>query len=611
MGFSHRITLICLGATLCVAAACVDDEPARAPVVIDRAASPAPWTHLKFANDPDEFQFVIVSDRTGGHREGVFGAALEKVNLLRPEFVMSIGDLIEGYTEDPAELKTQWDRIDAMVRKLDMPFFYVGGNHDLSNPVMADCWRKRYGREYYHFVYRDVLFLCLSTEDTVKTAISDAQIRYVAKVLADHAKVRWTLVFMHQPLWVYEKQTGWAKIETLLAERPYTVFAGHFHNYTKHRREGRDYYVLATTGGGSGLKGPAAGEFDHVVWVTMTDAGPRIANLALDGILRDDVRTQEDVELAKALRGVVTATPLPVRGETFAGGVTELRIRNPIDRPVTFAAELAPGKRLRASLGKIQSTVAPKSQRAIKIKLEPSGGPCPVDTPPVVAHWKILAATAEGRSGQVEGKTVLGPTRVRVCPVRSEPVVVDGKLDEWPELPLVVDKSLWGYNLEKWTGPGDCSFRFAVARDAQQLYVAVAVTDDKPVLLSERHPWEQDSVQVYIDPVADPSGKVASFLHMAVSLPAEGLEVLNAFARDKWPAGTQVAGRPTAAGCEMEFAIPLSYLDAAQGGKWRAFRLNVGVEDLDGEEKKTHLKWQPKWSWSDRAAPGAGTFVRE
>ena len=27
-----------------------------------------PWTHLDFYNDPDNFQFVIVTDRNGGNR---------------------------------------------------------------------------------------------------------------------------------------------------------------------------------------------------------------------------------------------------------------------------------------------------------------------------------------------------------------------------------------------------------------------------------------------------------------------------------------------------------------------------------------------------------------
>ncbi len=29
-----------------------------------------PWTNLPLNNNPDEFRFAIVSDRTGGHRRG-------------------------------------------------------------------------------------------------------------------------------------------------------------------------------------------------------------------------------------------------------------------------------------------------------------------------------------------------------------------------------------------------------------------------------------------------------------------------------------------------------------------------------------------------------------
>jgi len=49
-----------------------------------------PWTHVKFNNDPREFRFVVVSDRTGGHREKIFSKAVEQINLIQPEFVISV-----------------------------------------------------------------------------------------------------------------------------------------------------------------------------------------------------------------------------------------------------------------------------------------------------------------------------------------------------------------------------------------------------------------------------------------------------------------------------------------------------------------------------------------
>lgn len=251
-----------------------------------------PWTHLNLYNNPDNFQFAIVADRTGGHRPGVFVSAVKKLNLLKPEFVMSIGDLIEGGTEDEAELNRQWNEFDGFVNELQMPFFYVPGNHDISNEVMAKKWQQRFGKSYYHFAYRDVLFLCLNTEDTQRRCISNKQIEYFKKVLKANRNVRWTFVFMHQPVWKNEVLENWQRFESLLAGRPYTVFTGHSHEYSKSVRKGRRYYVLATTGGTGGDNKSADCQFDHIVWVTMTDDGPVMANLLLEGIAGDEPCTQ-------------------------------------------------------------------------------------------------------------------------------------------------------------------------------------------------------------------------------------------------------------------------------------------------------------------------------
>src|ERR1051325_4040710 len=139
-----RIMLAVLALMGLVLAACQARE-----VRVDRIAGPRPWTSLALNNDPAEFQFAIVPDRTGKHRDGVFESALDKMNLLQPEFVITTGDLIEGYTEDDKEIDQQWDEIQGFVGRLKMPFFYVPGNHDLSNPVQHKHWKERFGPEYY------------------------------------------------------------------------------------------------------------------------------------------------------------------------------------------------------------------------------------------------------------------------------------------------------------------------------------------------------------------------------------------------------------------------------------------------------------------------------
>jgi hypothetical protein len=260
-----------------------------------------PVSHLRFNNARTDFQFAIVSDRTGGHRARVFSRAVEQLNLLQPEFVVSVGDLIEGYTDNRAVLAQEWREFQSYVARLQMPFFFVPGNHDLANKLQDRLWQEKFGRRYYEFVYRNVLFLMLNSEDPPGTGegkVSADQIAWLKKTLEANAGVRWTLVFLHRPLWVMTntEKTGWLEAEKLLKGRPYTVFAGHVHRYQKFVRQGQNYYMLATTGGASKMRGPEQGEFDHIVWVTMKKDGPVLANILLDGILPENLQAIETAE---------------------------------------------------------------------------------------------------------------------------------------------------------------------------------------------------------------------------------------------------------------------------------------------------------------------------
>lgn len=295
-----RTALLGLAALLMIAGAVAFSiqNPAPGGLALDKGRA-NPWTHLSLRNDPDEFQFALVSDRTGGHRAKVFSQAVARLNLLQPEFVLCVGDLIEGGKQKPDALLAQWKEFDGYVNKLQMPFFYLPGNHDTGNDDNDKVWRERYGRRWYHFTYRGVLFLCLNTDDPPgSSSIGPDQVNYAKKVLSENKGVRHIVVAMHKPVWTYadKKKDNWVAIEKSLAGLPYTVFCGHVHRYRKYVRQGRPYYQLATTGGGSKVRGVEYGEFDHVVWATMKKDGPVFANVLLDAVLPDDLKVPESQE---------------------------------------------------------------------------------------------------------------------------------------------------------------------------------------------------------------------------------------------------------------------------------------------------------------------------
>ncbi|MDB5388613.1 MAG: Calcineurin-like phosphoesterase superfamily domain protein [Planctomycetaceae bacterium] len=277
---------------------------------IEQQPTVNPWTHLNLNNQPKNFQFAVVTDRTGGHRKMVFEKAVRKLNLLQPEFVVSVGDLIEGYTDKPENMAKQWDEFQGYVKQLKMPFFYVPGNHDISNLPMLKEWEQRLGRHYYHFVYHNTLFLIVNSEATPGSKmekLGDEQLNYLRKVIQENANVRWTFAFLHKPLWTYGADklgagTGWEELEKAMEGRKWTAFCGHEHRYVNFKRNGNDYIQLATTGGASKMRGKKEGEFDQFAWITMTDEGPVVANVLLDGVvelnLKDDL--EYDVKMADA-----------------------------------------------------------------------------------------------------------------------------------------------------------------------------------------------------------------------------------------------------------------------------------------------------------------------
>lgn len=315
-----------LGAAFGVSRAIVAGNGAaeKTTIVVDAAEGANPWTTLQVNNNPADFRFAVISDRTGGHREKVFSQAVDRINLLQPEFVMSVGDLIEGYTTKPEVIAQQWDEFVGYVKRLQMPFFYVPGNHDITNQEMLKAYKERFGRPYYHFVYRDTLFLSVNSEDTPGkgTNITPEQVAYFKKVAEANPSPRWTFIFLHKPMWVGKEvdTNGWAELEKALGDRQFTVFCGHEHVYEKYVRNGRNFYQLATTGGASRLRGIQYGEFDQIAWVTMKGNRPIIGNIALDGVLPENLRHPESTE--KGYGSETTSTRVRPKSHQVTGVVT-------------------------------------------------------------------------------------------------------------------------------------------------------------------------------------------------------------------------------------------------------------------------------------------------
>jgi hypothetical protein len=603
-------------------------SPFPPAVVLPKVDGPVPWSDKPVLNDPDRFQIAIMTDRTGGHRPGIWMKGVHRVNLLRPEFVVSVGDLIEGYTEDRQELERQWKEFLGFTDQMEMKFFFVAGNHDLTNPIMHDLWRNHFGPEWYSFDYKGVHFLCLNSEDP-SSKLSDKQIDWIEQDLNAHVDARWTLIFIHKPLWAYAAReaaagnpdsTGWTRVEAMLGDRSRTIFAGHHHSYVQFDHGGMKYYQLATTGGSSQLRGKAYGEFDHVVWLTMERNGPHIANLLLDGIMPADIVTEESIARFRRFLAEtqLEVAPILIDDESgFNGGRIDLRLTNRFDKPVEISGRLAgvPLRGLTLDPDQLTLRAAPGETKELALTLQFTDK---------IAFTQL--------AGTVFTATIRSDEQPSLSAERSIPVIierkyevpattqltVDGHLDDWKSLrftstphPLVLGKS------EYWQGPGDASIQFDVMHDEETIYFAARIQDDNVMTGDElelRIDGRPISTRVGDSRLRDGTYRLRVSAPVATESPA-GTESPTATLRDHRNRSVTdkmiASSNSTDTGYDVELAIPASLIVKQQGGEtWHSFQMTAIVNDVDEEgQAASRVLWRGTAEVDSRNS-GYGHFVR-
>jgi len=276
-------------------------------------------------------RFAIASDRTGGHVPGIYGEIITEIERLKPDFVMTVGDQIEGYTDDTATLNAQWHEYDSIVARLTMPLYLTPGNHDILTDITEQVFRKFHGDPYYSFDYRVLHFIVLDVGRWESSKeIPEEQINWLINDLQNNQNVAYTFVFMHKPFW-YET-TAEGKPDTLhslfVNYGVDAVFTGHFHEYFSGKYDGILYTGLGSSG--AGTEPSPDGLLYHFGWVTVNGDGIHIAPIKKDAVLAWDVITAEDQKVIEPIRrfGLTLGEPVPVNNDLTITGARATVILN-------------------------------------------------------------------------------------------------------------------------------------------------------------------------------------------------------------------------------------------------------------------------------------------
>ena len=310
---------------------------------------------------PRVFRIAILPDRTTGRAWGLpyLQAAMDDLNRIAPDAVFTIGDMVQGYTRDPA----QWDREVAewkeITSRLQVPLYPVAGNHDVisgsrvpGDRTFGDRYLRTFGPLRYMAELQGATVIALFSDEAFgdgPVQLSDGQLGWLRERLV-RARERGLpiLVLMHRPLWRSEGVKWFERVHPLLvAAEVDAVIAGHFHSMQDDGvRDGVRYDIVGTCGG-SIDQHPLAGQMQHLTFVqARVDGSVEIFHQPVGSTLPVDFVVREDQDRVYRLREKPGSVSLegaladPMDAAAPTSGVVTLAVTNPLDR--TIEVEVRP-----------------------------------------------------------------------------------------------------------------------------------------------------------------------------------------------------------------------------------------------------------------------------
>ncbi len=598
--------LVFLAVTLCagrVAAAQVNAGTDSAVTL----AVPAP---------AEGFTVAILGDRTTGVPAGlaVLRQAVDELNLLKPDLVIHIGDLVPGYLRDMDQWERDIAQVQSILAGLKAPLLPLAGNHDVitgtgnvNDHRGEELFKDHFGPLYYSFDYRNVHFICLYTDEALQSAprLSDAQVRWLREDL-DRAKARSIFVFMHKPLWEYP-DAGWDAIHQMLKAHPVrAVFAGHFHHYYKSDlRDGIQYYVIGVTGG-SVFDTELAGGLTHYCLLHITPDGYTLALVRPGSVLPDDYIRRDDFKAMEAIRFLTpdqTGVEAPVSSPELGpvSGQVAVYVTNPTDRAldVTVRGNARGGSwSFRPESATIR--VEPGWRRTVVLGIgSPQVGPLGLVAPQVEVQYTYI--DSRGRPVPLVLPRRIPVRRELHAEVTSRRIDIDGSAKEevWQHAPPLTT-ARWTASPYETTEAGP-TFRVLPADGGLYFYA-----DSPDATVSDFRGEQVLCDAIFIGALEATKGFDASALQHApvvVVYPfgsqARG-QAMRAFWDPKRPVGAEVPGvrvetvvLPDGRGWHCEGFVPWDVLLGAAVRAPETLRFNIGAWDNDGDLFTELHSWEP------------------
>jgi hypothetical protein len=502
---------------------------------------------------------------------------IDEIRLLHPDFVVTVGDHIEGYGEDYDRSEAEWDSLLPMIDELGVPVYMTPGNHDIWDETSEEMYAARTGRRpYYSFDHGNTHFVILDVARFESSSdFPEEQERWLRDDLGEHREAANIFVFYHKPLWVSTLLVGEPDpLHDIFKEYGVdAVFNGHLHHYFAAEFDGIEYTVMGSSGGGiyRTLDQPVPrGEFFQFGWVTVMPEGYKLAVIDLGGVYPREVVTTDDLEEIGQIEGeLVRIEALNVSEDSSARAPVEVTIENTSDEVMDDVIRWEVPEGWSVAPSEAAVSLAPGGSSVFSFMIENHGDLYPL--PRMSCGYPL----SSGRVLDVD--LTLPVTRTARSLRVGSPPVIDGSVEEacWQGCPSVTRF----YSEYEAGVEGDTEFAFAC--DADNLYLSAVCYDTAMVDLvsdvTERDGpvFGEDCVGYFFQP--DPNSMVVYqiYVNAAGAIFDQRItfdENMWYTADRTWDGEYDVATRRLDDRYSIEVRIPLKDIggDIAKNPVWRA-----------------------------------------
>ncbi len=208
------------------------------------------------------FHFAIVGDRTGRAVPGVYEETWREVAQTGPDFVLTVGDAIEGM--NAATARNEWNAVKRSWMT-GVPVYHAPGNHDIWDAASEKLYVEQTGRQpFYSFDFRRAHFIVLDNSRTENLA--EAQLDFLRRDLETNKGKTPTLIVFHRAFWLIPlmlRDNGFVLHQLAKQYGVCCVISGHGHQFKSLTQDGVLYLEVGSSGASLAGAGPAGIGYDE------------------------------------------------------------------------------------------------------------------------------------------------------------------------------------------------------------------------------------------------------------------------------------------------------------------------------------------------------------